>query len=121
MFDAALSTMWAVGQLQGLADFFVAGEALGYAGFELNHEVNSAILNRLDLRSYRITGIHEPCPANIPTAELKAQNWLISSLHFLSAGFERARQELRLPIEIGLYWRAWGPFYLCVNLGRDEF
>lgn len=79
MWDAALSTMWGIGRFQSLAEFFTAAEALGFTCFELNHKVNSAMLNGLDLKSYRIVSIHEPCPADISTSTLKARNWLISS------------------------------------------
>lgn len=71
--------MWGIGQFQRLADFFAAGEALGFARFELNHQVNSAMLNGVDLNSCQIVGVHEPCPADISTATLKARDWLISS------------------------------------------
>lgn len=78
MWDVALSTMWGIGRFQKLGDFFTAGEALGFTCFELNHQVNSAMLNGVNLNSYRITSIHEPCPADVSTATLRAQDWLIS-------------------------------------------
>lgn len=77
-FDIALSTMWAVGQFPSLDDFFEAGRRLGFARFELNHAVDSAMLEGLSLNG-AITGVHEPCPADISTAELKRRNWLISA------------------------------------------
>jgi len=80
-FDAALSTMWAIGQFQSLADFFTAAKALGFARIELNHAVNSAMLDGLNLNGQRITSIHEPCPADLSTAALKDRNWLISAPH----------------------------------------
>jgi sugar phosphate isomerase/epimerase len=76
--DVALSTMWAVGQFPSLADFFDAGKKLGFARFELNHAINSAMLEGLDLDG-TITSIHEPCPADISVATLKERNWLISA------------------------------------------
>ena len=79
MFDVALSTMWGIGQFESLADFFAAGAALGFTRFELNHAVNSAMLDGLNLNGWRITSIHEPCPADIPMSALKNQNWLISA------------------------------------------
>jgi sugar phosphate isomerase/epimerase len=77
-FDIALSTMWAIGQFSSLADFFEAGNKLGFARFELNHAVNSAMLEGLSLNG-AISSIHEPCPADISTQELKRRNWLISA------------------------------------------
>jgi sugar phosphate isomerase/epimerase len=76
--DIALSTMWAVGQFPNLADFFEAGRKLGFARFELNHAVDSAMLEGLSLNG-AITSIHEPCPADISTVELKGRNWLVSA------------------------------------------
>ena len=78
MFDVALSTMWAVGRFPKLADFFDAGRGLGFARFELNHAINSAMLEGLSLDGM-ITSIHEPCPADPPMSVLKERNWLISA------------------------------------------
>jgi len=77
-FDIALSTMWAIGQFPSLAGFFRASRDLGFVRFELNHAVNSAMLDGLSL-SGTITAIHEPCPADVSVAELKRRNWLISA------------------------------------------
>ncbi len=71
--------MWGIGQFQGLADFFSAAQALGFTRFELNHAVNSAMLNGLNLNGWRITSVHEPCPADLSTAVLKKHNWLVSA------------------------------------------
>ncbi len=79
MFDVALSTMWAIGQFERLADFFVAGAALGFTRFELNHAIHSAMLDGLSLNGWRITSVHEPCPADVSAPMLKERNWLISA------------------------------------------
>jgi sugar phosphate isomerase/epimerase len=71
--------MWAIGQFPNLADFFKAGKGLGFTRFELNHAVNSAMLDGLSLNG-RITGVHEPCPADVSYPELNRRNWLISAL-----------------------------------------
>jgi sugar phosphate isomerase/epimerase len=78
MFDAALSTMWAIGKFEGLPSFFEAGRALGFSRFELNHAIDSAMLEGLSLDG-TIASIHEPCPADLSMAELKRRNWLISA------------------------------------------
>ena len=78
-FDVTLSTMWAIGQFQSLAGFFTAAKALGFTRVELNHAVNSAMLDGLNLNGQRITSIHEPCPADPSASVLKARNWLISA------------------------------------------
>jgi len=76
--DGALSTMWAIGRFQSLADFFAAGTGLGFARFELNHAINSAMLEGLSLNG-RIASIHEPCPADVSAVALKERNWLVSA------------------------------------------
>ena len=78
MSDIALSTMWAIGQFEKLADFFQAGQALGFAHFELNHGVDSAMLEGLSLNG-SIASVHEPCPADVSAGTLKERNWLISA------------------------------------------
>jgi sugar phosphate isomerase/epimerase len=78
-FDIALSTMWAIGQFSSLADFLNAGRELGFARFELNHAVNSAMLDGLSMNG-TITSVHEPCPADPSMAVLKERNWLVSAL-----------------------------------------
>ncbi len=77
-FDIALSTMWAIGKFSSLADFFEAGKRLGFTRFELNHAITSVMLAGLSLNG-AITSVHEPCPADISTLELKRRNWLISA------------------------------------------
>ncbi|HUT16201.1 MAG TPA: sugar phosphate isomerase/epimerase [Anaerolineae bacterium] len=74
----ALSTMWAVGRFQSLADFFSAGRDLGFTRFELNHAIIPAMLEGLSLNG-TIVAIHEPCPADPSTSVLKERNWLISA------------------------------------------
>ncbi|MBN1136710.1 MAG: sugar phosphate isomerase/epimerase [Anaerolineae bacterium] len=78
MFDTALSTMWAVGRFTKLADFFDAGRNLGFARFELNHAVTSAMLEGLSLDGM-ITSVHEPCPADLSMGVLRERNWLVSA------------------------------------------
>jgi sugar phosphate isomerase/epimerase len=78
VFDVALSTMWAIGQFIGLPDFFAAGKQLGFTRFELNHAIDSAMLEGLSLDG-TISSIHEPCPADLSTWVLKEHNWLVSA------------------------------------------
>lgn len=76
--DVALSTMWGINKFETLDEFFRAGSALGFTRFELNHAVNSAMLQGVN--GYRIVSVHEPCPADLTPATLKARNWLVSAL-----------------------------------------
>ena len=79
VYQASLSTMWAKRNFPGLSDFFEAAVRLGFSHIELNHQIDSAMLAGIDLSQYRFSSVHEPCPADIPTEELKQNDWLISS------------------------------------------
>ena len=79
LYDASLSSMWARNKFSKLGDFFLAAERFGFSKIELNHQVDSGMLSRVDLKKYTISSIHEPCPADIPVETLKARDWMISS------------------------------------------
>jgi sugar phosphate isomerase/epimerase len=79
VWDASLSTMWARKNFATLGDFLKAARQLGFARIELNHQVNSAMLEGSDLHQVQIISIHEPCPADISTETLKEQDWTISA------------------------------------------
>jgi len=95
--------MWGIGQFPSLADFFIAASALGFSRFELNHAVNSAMLHGLNLNGQRITSIHEPCPADVPTSALKDRNWLISAPEEddRQRGVAAIRRSIDLAVELG--------------------
>jgi len=79
VYDASLSTMWAIKTLPTLEDFFEFARRTGFARIELNHKVTSAMLAGIDLKKYQFSSVHEPCPADISADELKKRDWLISS------------------------------------------
>ncbi len=80
MAQVALSTMWGIGQFPNFADFFQAGQKIGFTRFELNHAVDSRMLRGMNPQDgYQITSVHEPCPADVSTGTLKTRNWLISA------------------------------------------
>lgn len=79
LFNASLSTMWAKKNFPKLSDFFDGARRLGFSKIELNHQVDSAMLAGIDLSQYQFSSIHEPCPSDISTDELKKRDWLISS------------------------------------------
>ena len=79
--NASLSTMWAMKNFPTLSDFFEGARRLGFSRIELNHQINSAMLAGIDMGQYQFSSVHEPCPSDIPTDELKKRDWLISSLH----------------------------------------
>jgi len=78
--NASISTMWALKNYPDLTDFFEASKHLGFQKIELNHQVNSAMLSRINFDHYQFSSIHEPCPADISTKDLVDRDWLISSL-----------------------------------------
>ncbi len=71
--------MWARQNVPGLIDFFEAAGRLGFDCVELNHQIDSAMLQGLDLRGCGLSSLHEPCPADISTEQLKSRDWLVSS------------------------------------------
>jgi putative hydrolase of the HAD superfamily len=79
VYDASLSTMWAIKNFPNLADFFEAARRMGFAHIELNHKVTTPMLEGIDLNLHQFSSIHEPCPADISEDELKKRDWLISS------------------------------------------
>jgi sugar phosphate isomerase/epimerase/FMN phosphatase YigB (HAD superfamily) len=78
-YDASFSTLWARHNVPQLPDFFEVAGRLGFAGVELNHQINSAMLKDIDRSMQRVSSVHEPCPADVSTEELKERDWLISS------------------------------------------
>ncbi|HKZ44872.1 MAG TPA: TIM barrel protein [Anaerolineales bacterium] len=81
LYHASLSTMWAVGNYSDLNDFRLTAQKLGFTHLELNHQVNTAMLNGFNPSPLGISSIHEPCPADVSVEELKRKDWLISSLN----------------------------------------
>ena len=80
IYDASLSTMWALKNFPTLADFFEAARRIGFARIELNHKVTTPMLDGIDMSQYQFSSVHEPCPADIGEDELKKRDWLISSI-----------------------------------------
>ena len=78
-FNASLSTMWAKKNFPRLSDFFEGARRLGFSKIELNHQIDSAMLAGIDMSQYQFSSVHEPCPSDISTDELKKRDWLISS------------------------------------------
>ncbi|HJS18555.1 MAG TPA: HAD-IA family hydrolase [Anaerolineales bacterium] len=79
VYDASLSTMWAINTFPALTDFFEFARREGFARIELNHKVTSAMLDGIELRDFQFSSVHEPCPADVSVNELKKRDWLISS------------------------------------------
>ncbi len=80
VWDASLSTMWAIHNFPRLDDFYTAAQRLGFTRIELNHQVSSAMLEGAHPDGLCFSSIHEPCPADISTDTLKQRDWIISAL-----------------------------------------
>jgi len=75
-YKASLSTMWGVANYATLKEMFTAAEEMGFAWVELNHMVDSRMIGAMDIENYPVSSIHEPCPADISTQELRKRDWL---------------------------------------------
>ncbi|HEY6072470.1 MAG TPA: TIM barrel protein, partial [Anaerolineales bacterium] len=103
-FKASISTMWGRKNFAQLSDFLEAAPRLGFEQVELNHQIDSRMLAGLDLEKYPLSSIHEPCPADISTDELKERDWLISSPdeERRRRGVESIRHSVDLAGQLGL-------------------
>ena len=111
----SLSTMWGIGRFDPFIEFFPAACRLGFRYFELNHQVNSAMLEGLDPQRYPVVSVHEPCPADIPTATLKDRNWLVSSTD--EEGRRQGVRAVERSIDLA---REVGASAVVVHLGRVD-
>jgi len=79
VYKASISTMWGVKNFKSLGDFFEASRRIGFGKIELNHQVDSIMLESVHLNGYQFSSVHEPCPADISMTTLKQRDWLISA------------------------------------------
>jgi HAD superfamily hydrolase (TIGR01549 family) len=103
VYNASLSTMWAMTNFPTLSDFFEAARRMGFAGLELNHKVTTPMLDGIDLSRFQFSSLHEPCPADLSAAELKKRDWLISSTDEAcrQEGLRSIRRSLDLAHQVG--------------------
>lgn len=80
LYDAALSTMWWNKEIYSADDFFATGREIGFARFELNHQVPPEVLEKIDNSRFSIGSLHDPCPAVIPAKMLEQMDVQITSL-----------------------------------------
>jgi len=79
VYQASVSTMWGMKNFASLGDFIEAGRRIGFGKIELNHQVDSFMLESVHLNGHQFSSVHEPCPADISVATLKQRDWLISA------------------------------------------
>jgi len=103
LYDAALSTMWNVGQKQPFGETFAIGRQMGFARFELNHAISPEKMAEIDFNQYRAGNVHDPCPAFLSMNELKEKDWLISSLDETNRqkGVEVTLRTIDLAVNLG--------------------
>ncbi len=59
-----LSTAWMQPGHRSLAEFFDAARELGFAAFELNHQISEEMIREVTLPPGDIPSVHAPCPTN---------------------------------------------------------
>ena len=80
LFDIALSTSAWDQDMDNADAFFSRGRQLGFARFELNHQLPLPVFQSIDFNRYRIITLHNPCPAVENMKELEKQDRLLTSL-----------------------------------------
>ena len=80
LYDIALSTMWWNKEAENAETFFSKGRQLGFARFELNHQVPTEAFNSIDFNRYSIGSLHDPCPAFVSAKQLERDDVQITSL-----------------------------------------
>ena len=79
LYDVALSTMWWNKETLSAEEFFSCGRRIGFARFELNHQVPPAVFEQIDINRFSIGSLHDPCPALIPAKKLEQTDVQITS------------------------------------------
>jgi len=102
--NASLSTMWMMGRFADFDDFQKAAHEMGFRGVELNHQLDSRLLEEKKIRLGLISGVHEPCPADVPMNVLKETDWLISSLdeEKRQQGLRMIKRSINLAYQLGV-------------------
>ena len=80
LYDAALSTMWWNKEEWSADEFCAKGRQLGFARFELNHQIPPGVLAQFNLDRYHMGALHDPCPAYVPAKTLERADQVITSL-----------------------------------------
>jgi len=118
---ASLSTMWAFNQHPNLAAFVSDARKAGFYRFELNHQVDTRWLSQNDLKALTLPSIHEPCPADISTGELKRRDWLVSSLDEDNRrqGVGAILRTIDLAHELGIPLMVFHPGSITLDLSQE--
>ncbi len=79
VYQVSVSTMWGMKGFASLGDFMEAARRIGFGKVELNHQIDSFMLESVQLNGHQFSSVHEPCPADISVSVLKQRDWLISA------------------------------------------
>lgn len=103
LYDAALSTMWWNKELDTASDFFGKGRALGFARFELNHQIPLNVMKVIDFNTYHIGTLHDPCPAVLPTRQMEREDRVVTSLDesLRQSGIDAVKRTIEYACRLG--------------------
>jgi FMN phosphatase YigB (HAD superfamily)/sugar phosphate isomerase/epimerase len=101
--DASLSTMWMMGRFAEIEGFRKSAQGLGFRRIELNHQLDLTHVEMQEFDLGEISGVHEPCPADVSMPVLKDKDWLISSLdeHNRQQGIRMVKRSIDLAHQLG--------------------
>ncbi len=100
---SSISSMWMINSGKSMDDFLRAGQEIGFAGIELNHETSLEILQAAHLDGYTFTSVHEPCPSDIAKNTYIERDWLVSSTdgECRRQGVRMMKRSINLAQELG--------------------
>jgi HAD superfamily hydrolase (TIGR01509 family) len=122
VYKASLSTMWLKGNFPTLTDFFEFARRTGFSHVELNHRINSEMLEGLDVSNRMVSSLHEPCPADISMPTLVKEDWLISSVdeEKRQKGVEAVRRSIDLASRMGVSMIVVHPGQTNMDTGLEK-
>ncbi|HPR34661.1 MAG TPA: TIM barrel protein [Anaerolineaceae bacterium] len=122
LYDAALSTMWWSRSTDTANDFCRKGRELGFARFELNHQITPEELETFDLDRYHVGSVHDPCPAVIPNKQLELGDLQVTSLveEKRHVGVDTLKRTIELAYRLGSRLVVIHPGRVDGNHSMDE-
>mgnify|MGYP001022540427 CR=1 FL=1 len=122
VYSASLSTMWLKDNFPTLPDFFEFARRTGFSHVELNHKINSEMLEGLEMKRYPVSSLHEPCPSDIPVPTLVKQDWLISSVdeEKRRKGVDAVRRSIDLAVKMGVKMIVIHPGQTTMDAGLEK-
>jgi HAD superfamily hydrolase (TIGR01509 family) len=122
VYKASLSTMWLKDNFATLPDFFEFARRTGFSHVELNHKINSEMLEGLEMAHYPVSSLHEPCPSDIPVPTLVKQDWLISSVdeEKRRKGVDAVRRSVDLAARMGVKMIVVHPGQTTMDAGLEK-